>query len=272
MKKLSLIVVSLSIISLFSQCGKDPGDKKLKSPSTGYKYYISSDSTKKENPDTVINTQTIVFEATNFDGADYYSVFIGSYNIGTSDGVNLEKNSETKVFSITHDAVNVPGTYKIYMVATNVNLTTGKINRVVDSSKTIVVFDPTLSQAVITDFKISQAGLSKNGVTTKVLTLKDAAKTKVSFPITPKITADSILYEDVNPKYFPIFRTVYFDLKATSDLIYINDSTNQNTYTPLSIDILKGNYIFNNGCKIKIQSKDGTATKIYSIAIHYLKI
>lgn len=263
MKKLSLIVVSLSIISLFTQCREE-----VKNPSTGYKYYIASDTTKKENPETVINTQTIVFEATNFDGADYYSVYIGSYNIGTDEGVNLEKNQDTKIFSITHDAINTPGTYKIYMVATNVDLASGKIKKVVDSTKSIVVIDPTLAQALITDFKISQAGKTINGPTSKGLSL---GSLKVLFPITPNITADSILYEDVNPKYSAIFRSVIFDYKATSDLIYINDSTNQESYSPLSLNTAKGNYIFK-GCKIKIQSKDGTATKIYPIAVRYLKL
>lgn len=267
MKKLSLIVVSLSIISLFTQC-VDPGDKKLKNPSTGFKYYLANDTTKEENPDTVIVSKSLTFEATDFDGADYYSVFIGSYKLGIDDGTNLEKNDDTKVFSITLEAKNTPGTYKIYMVATNVNLTTGKIKKVVDSTKSIVVIDPTLAQALITDFKISQAGKTINGPTSKGLSL---GSLKVLFPITPNITADSILYEDVNPKYSAIFRSVIFDYKATSDLIYINDSTNQESYSPLSLNTAKGNYIFK-GCKIKIQSKDGTATKIYPIAVRYLKL
>ena len=267
MKKLSLILATLSVISLLTQC-QDPGDRKLKSPNTSFKYYIASDTTKKENPETVTNTQSIVFEATNYDGADYYSVYVGSFKIGTDEGVSLEKNEKTKVFNITHAAIPEVGTYKIYMVATNVNLATGKISQKVDSSKSIIVVDPTVSQAIITAFPIMQAGVTIKGKTSGTLSV---ASSKVGFPITPRITSDSIVFEELNPKWFPIFRSVYVEPKATSIDIFINDSVNVDTYTPLSMNSKVGNYFFK-GCKIKIVSKDGTATKIYPIGISYIKL
>lgn len=269
MKKIrNYLIVILAVLS-FTQC-----TPKIESPDASYKYYVLRNGVLVENPDSITNKESIIFKSLNLDGADYYSVFIGDYKIGTNTGDNLTKTEDSLCFYLTRNAKTELGTFKIYMVATNVNLSDGKIKKTIDSSRTITVFDPTLSQAIISTFEISQAGKTVNGPTSKSLSFKNVNNVtiKVGFPVTSTITADSIIFNDVNPNYYPIFRSSIFKIDATSSDIYINDSTHQDTYAPLSTNTAVGNYIFKNGCKIKIISKDGTSTKIYPIRISYLKL
>ena len=238
----------LSLIALFSQC-KQP----LREPDASYVFYLSGDSTKTNITNITVLDQ-VIFKNANANGADYYTIFTGNtpenvYKFGI--GINMIKGADG-IFRTQKLQFKVPGSYKIYMIATTVNLSTGERKEKIDSNTIITVTNPDLTKAIITAFPMTAGGKKMHGAT---------GTTTAGIPINPIVTADSILFLDVNPAYSKLFLACIFSPIATSDIILIND-------TAMSVNTSAGNYLYD-GSKIKIIAKEGSESKTYSVAIRY---
>jgi len=262
MKKFLTYLLFLPVLSVFTHCVHDPLKKEHLDASYTY-VVLGSDTTKI--PDSVKVTDNIVFKSIT-SGGDTYTIFTGNipqnaylrtYTTQSKwgAGINLTKTANG-TFRSPSFQFPTPGNYKIYMIATFVDLKTGKFKRTVDSSLTIKVYNPYDRIGLITSFKLKASNDTSN---TKPK--GGGVSQQKGLPISAVIKGDSIIFDNFNKAWRGYFRSCLFDYTATSNNIKIDGQ-------PLSTTITKGNPL-DNGSIVTIYPNKGGDSTVYHVRISY---